>query len=282
MPPIEMISVAALAIGTAPLGVMLMLRRLSLMSDALSHAVLPGVALAVAFGAASATALMFGAAVAAVVLAALAASVARVVPVPEDTSFAALYLPAFAVGAMILSAHGQSAEVLHVLFGGEGTTHGHAGHGHEQASPVLLPPIIAAALAVVGLALLYRPLLADGVDKHVLRGRLGWAHVVFTGLVALVLVANFRTFGALMTAGMMVVPAASARLWTERLPHMLFTAVACGLVAGAGGLWGHMRFGVDLGPAVCAAAGMVYLFSLLTGRAGGLLPRLLNKGHLSG
>lgn len=270
----DLLSVAALALGTAPLGVMLMLRRLSLMSDALSHAVLPGVAIAILLGGVSATAMMLGAGTAAITLATLAALIARLVPVPEDASFAALYLPAFAIGVLILNATGHTAEIVHILFGET-----------KILSNAQLPiSASAAAVALLGLVVLYRPLLADGVDPQFLHrfGMAKWAEVLFTGLVAMVLVANFRAFGALMTAGMMVVPAASARLWSDRLPHMLFIAAGLGLLSGALGIAAHHTSGFALGPSVCASAGGVYLLSLLTGRAGGLLPRLLSKSHLSG
>jgi zinc/manganese transport system permease protein len=268
----DLIAVSALALGAAPLGVMLMLRRLSLMSDALSHAVLPGVALAILMGATAAWMLMLGAALAALTLAASAALVTRMVPVPEDTSFAALYLPAFALGVLALNATGHSAEVLHILFGA---------HTGTQSLPL---PLIAASVAVLGLALLYRPLLAEGVDPHFLRarGQGTLVHIAFTCLVAVVLVANFRAFGALMTAGMMVVPAASARLITDRLPQMFGAAVLLALLAGLLGVAAHTVWQFDLGPAVCAAAGALYLICVLFGPAGGIVPAHVRRTHLSG
>lgn len=268
----DLLAVSALALGAAPLGVMLMLRRLSLMSDALSHAVLPGVALAILIGASAAWMLMLGAALAALVLAAAAALVARIVPVPEDTSFAAIYLPAFAIGVLILNATGHSTEVLHILFG--------ASTGTQS----LLLPLIAAGVAVLCLVLLYRPLLAEGVDPHFLQAhRQGTlVHIAFTGLVAVVLVANFRAFGALMTAGMMVVPAASARLITDRLPQMFGAAAALALVAGLLGVTVHTVWQFDLGPAVCATAGALYLICVLLGPAGGIVPAHIRRTHLSG
>jgi len=107
----------ALSIGAPPVGVFLVLRRMSLMGDAMSHAILPGAAIGYLIAGLSLFAMSTGGLIAGIVVAVLAGIVARSTVLREDASLAAFYLVSLAAGVLIVSVRGSSIDLLHVLFG---------------------------------------------------------------------------------------------------------------------------------------------------------------------
>src|ERR1700746_4016720 len=107
----------ALALGCGPIGTILVIRRMSLMGDALSHAVLPGAALGFIFAGLSLPAMSFGGVVAGLVVALLSGIVTRLTPLREDASFAAFYLISLALGVLLVSTHGSNVDLLRLFFG---------------------------------------------------------------------------------------------------------------------------------------------------------------------
>src|SRR5437773_2784734 len=107
----------ALALGCGPIGTILVIRRMSLMGDALSHAVLPGAALGFIIAGLSLPAMSLGGLAAGLVVALSSGVVTRFTPLREDASFAAFYLISLAFGVLLVSAHGSNVDLLHLLFG---------------------------------------------------------------------------------------------------------------------------------------------------------------------
>src|SRR6185369_8096060 len=108
----SMAAVLALALSAGPVGVFLMLRRMSLVGDAMSHAILPGVALGfLAFGL-NVFAMTFGGLVAGVVIALLAGAVSRATALQEDASLAVFLLVSLAFGVVIVTVNGIDVEQL--------------------------------------------------------------------------------------------------------------------------------------------------------------------------
>src|SRR4249920_1221309 len=107
----------ALSVGGSAIGVFLMLRRMSLMGDALSHAILPGAAIGYLLAGLSLFAMSLGGFAAGLAVALLAGLVARSTSLKEDASLAAFYLVSLALGVMIVSIKGSNVDLLHVLFG---------------------------------------------------------------------------------------------------------------------------------------------------------------------
>ncbi|MCC4115446.1 metal ABC transporter permease [Aromatoleum toluclasticum] len=263
----------ALALGATPVGVFLLLRRMSLMGDAMAHAILPGAALGyLAFGL-SLGAMTVGGIVAGLVVALAAGLVARSSILKEDASLAAFYLLSIATGVMIVSLRGRNLDLLHVLFGSVLAL--------DDASLLLISAISTATLAA--LALLYRPLVLECFDAAFLRGVSASspiAHYGFLVLVVLNLVAGFHALGTLMAVGIMILPSAAARLWVKRLPAMLGLAVLIAFISGVGGLLASFHADVPAGPAIILAAGIVYVLSLILAPGGMLGARLDRRPHL--
>ncbi len=263
----------ALSLGATPVGVFLMLRRMSLMGDAMSHAILPGAALGyLAFGL-SLGAMTAGGIIAGLVVVFAAGLVTRSSILKEDASLAAFYLLSLAAGVMIVSLRGRNLDLLHVLFGSVLAL--------DDGSLLLIAAI--GSITVFGLALLFRPLVLECFDPAFLRAvsRLSpVAHYGFLVLVVLNLVAGFHALGTLMAVGIMILPAAAARLWTRGLPVLLALAVAFAFGSSAGGLLVSYHADVPAGPAIVLMCGLVYFASLLAAPGGLLAGRLPVRRHL--
>ena len=263
----------ALALGATPVGVFLMLRRMSLMGDAMSHAILPGAALGyLAFGL-SLGAMTVGGILAGLVVALAAGVVSRASILKEDASLAAFYLLSLAAGVMIVSLRGQNLDLLHVLFGSVLAL--------DDGSLLLIAAIASASLA--GLALLFRPLVLECFDPAFLRGVSALspvAHYGFLILVVLNLVSGFHALGTLMAVGIMILPAAAARMWMKSLPGMLALAAAIALASGVSGLLISFHADVPAGPAIILMTGLVYLLSLGFAPGGLFGARLERRPHL--
>lgn len=263
----------ALSLGCAPLGVFLLLRRLSLIGDAVSHAILPGVAIGyLAFGLAG-WAMAVGGLVSGLLVALLAGLAARHSELKEDASVAGFYLIALALGVALMSRSAGNVDLLNLLFGSVLAV--------DRPALLLLAGVASATLLL--LAVLLRPLALESADPEFLRalnGRGGVAHVAFLVLVVVNLVAGFQALGTLMSVGLMMLPAASARLWSARLDSMLLCSVLIALLSSVAGLLVSFHFDLPSGPAIVLAAGVIYLVSLLLGRQGGVFRRLWQHRHL--
>src|ERR1700743_154959 len=147
-----LVACVALGLGSGPVGVLLMLRRMSLMGDAMSHAVLPGAAIGFLIaGGLSLPAMGIGGIVAGVVVALLSGLISRTTVLKEDASFASFYLASLALGVLIVSLRGSNVDLLHVLFGTILAI---------DAQALYLVGSIA-SLTLIALAVVYRPLVAE-------------------------------------------------------------------------------------------------------------------------
>ena len=268
-----LVACCGLALGAAPVGVVLVLRRMSLMGDAMSHAILPGAAIGFVVAGLSLTAMALGGFVAGLAVALVAGAVARGTEQLEDASFAAFYLIALAAGVLLVSLHGSSVDLMRVLFGSVLAV--------DDAA--LLTVAAIATITLATLALIYRPLVVECFDPGFLRavGGPGAAvHMIFLVLVVLNLVAAFQALGTLMAVGLMMLPAAASRFWAREVWSLAAVAAGIALAAGYLGLVVSFHLDAPSGPAIVLVAGAGYLLSLLTGRRGGLLRRWFAAPHL--
>src|SRR5215204_2324726 len=112
-----LVGTLALALAAGPVGVFLMLRRMSLVGDAMAHAILPGAAIGFLLSGLNVFAMTAGGILAGIVVAVLTGLVARATELKEDASLAAFYLVSLALGVTIVSVKGTNIDLLHVLFG---------------------------------------------------------------------------------------------------------------------------------------------------------------------
>ncbi len=268
-----LVACLALSLGCGPVGVLLVLRRMSLVGDALSHAVLPGAAIGFMVAGLSLVVMSLGGFVAGLAVAVLSGFVARATPQREDASFAAFYLISLALGVMIVSTRGSNVDLMHVLFGTILAV--------DDASLLLVVSI--ATLTLVVLAVIGRGLVAECFDPGFLRsvGGPGAAvHLAFLALVVLNLVAGFHALGTLMAVGLMMLPAAAARFWASEVATLAVTSSAIALAAGYTGLLLSYHADLPSGPAIVLVAGGVYAVSVAAGPRGSLRTRFLPRRHL--
>jgi zinc/manganese transport system permease protein len=268
-----LVGVLALALGAGPVGVFLMLRRMSLMGDAMAHAILPGAAIGFLFAGLNLFAMTAGGLIAGFVVALLAGLVARATEIKEDASLAAFFLISLAVGVTIVSMRGTNIDLLHFLFGSV----------LALDDQTLLLIAVIASLSLVVLAVIWRPLVLECVDPGFLRSvsRAGApVHVAFLALVVMNLVGAFHALGTLLAVGLMMVPAAVGRFWARDVTAMIVIAAGTGIFSGITGLLLSYHTAVPAGPAVILVAGVLYAGSVLFGRVGGLAQRLLPTRHL--
>ena len=267
-----LVATLALALSSAPLGVMLTLRRMSLFGEALSHAVLPGVAAGFIFFGLSLPALSIGGFLAGVIVVALAGWISRHTELKEDASLAAVYVVALALGVIMISGHGTQLDLLHILFGNV--------LGVDTEGLLLVAGV--SSLSVLLMAVLYRGLLLESFDPSFLAaggGRNTVYQQLFLMLVVLNLVASFQTLGTLMAVGLMMLPAVSARLWHDTLPAQLANSAVQAALAGYAGLMLSYYASVPSGPVIIVCAGGFYFLSLIFAPRG-WLPRILRRPHL--
>lgn len=262
-----LVATFALGVSCGPVGTLLVLRRMSLVGDAMAHALLPGAALGFVGVAGSLVAMSVGAFAAALAVAVLAGLTARFTSQREDASFAAFYLIALAAGVMIITRRGTAVDLMHVLFGSVLAV--------DDGALLLVASVSSVTLIV--LAVIYRPLVVECFDPGFLRsvgGHGSAVHLAFLVLVVLNLVGGFQALGTLMAVGMMMLPAAAARFWTAEVWSMAAIASSVGASCGYLGLLLSYHGNLPSGPSIVLLAGLAFMISALLGRRGSLLARL--------
>src|SRR6201987_100228 len=152
-------AVVAVSLAGSPIGVFLMLRRMSLVGDAMAHAILPGAAIGFLLAGLNLFAMTTGGLIAGFAVAILAGLVSRSTGLKEDASLATFYLASLALGVTIVSLRGTNIDLLHVLFG----------NILAMDDQTLLVVASNATITLIVLAVIYRPLVIESVDPLFLR-----------------------------------------------------------------------------------------------------------------
>ena len=265
----------ALATGGSAIGVFLILRRMSLMGDALTHALLPGAALGFLLGGLSLPAMSLGGFLAGMATALASGVIARFSGMREDASFAAAYLTSLALGVLIVSLRGSPVDLMNILFG-----------SILAVDTTALVLVVATATAtLVGMAAIYRPLVVECFNPGFLaamgvRGSL--YHYLFLALAVLNMVAGFQALGTLMALGLILLPAVAASFWAREVWSMTLVAAPMGLASALIGLLVSFHAGLPSGPVIVLCASLFVLGSLLFGSRASIRARLSHPVHLRG
>jgi zinc/manganese transport system permease protein len=268
-----LIGAIALAFGAAPIGVFLMLRRMSLIGDAMAHAILPGAAVSFLVAGFNLFAMAAGGMVAGLIVALAAGLIARSTELKEDASLAAVFIISLGVGVTIVSLSGTNVDLLHFLFGSV----------LAMDNSTLLLTVSITTVSLIILAMIWRPLVLECVDPGFLRSVSrsgGAAHIAFLALVVMNLVGGFQALGTLLAVGMMMLPAVTARFWARNVTGMIGVAIGCAVLAGYAGLLISYHLNLPSGPGIILVAGAIYVVSVLFGPAGGLFWLALPRRHL--
>ncbi len=259
----------ALALANGPLGILLLLRRMALDGNVLSHAVMPGAALGFVYAGHSLTALSTGGLASGAVVAGLTGMLGRDRQARHDAGLVAFYLVALALGVTLVAFFGSNVDTVRVLF------------GTVLAIDItaLLQIAAASTVTMLLLAVFYRPMAVDSFDPVFLRMSGGHGmRGLFMALVLLNLVVSFQAFGTLLAIGPMLLPAAAARCWTHRPGVMIAIASTFGMLSSYAGLLLSYHRNLPSGPAIVMAAGAIYGASLLASVVGNFT-RTMIKGN---
>ncbi|MFZ5783181.1 MAG: metal ABC transporter permease [Pseudomonadota bacterium] len=270
-----LVATLALASGGSAIGVFLILRRMSLMGDALAHALLPGAALGFLLGGLSLPAMSLGGFLAGIATALASGAIARFSSIREDASFAAAYLTALAIGVLIISLRGSAVDLMNILFG--------AILAVDDMALLLIAST--ATVTLVGLAAIYRPLVVECFNPGFLaamgiRGSI--YHYLFLALAVLNMVAGFQALGTLMALGLILLPAVAASFWAREVWSMTLIAAPIAFASSAIGLLVSFHAGLPSGPVIVLCASLFFLGSLLFGTRASLRTRLARPVHLRG
>ncbi|HLL89332.1 MAG TPA: metal ABC transporter permease [Tepidisphaeraceae bacterium] len=278
------------AVALGLIGCFLVVRGLSLLGDALSHAVLPGIVIgflvAARFGEASLHSpwILVGASAVGLLAAALVQAVHGQSRVKEDASLGIVFTTLFAAGVVMINVYAGQADLDPncVLYGNIEYFVLHALDGPGAFVPMAC--ILAGILAA--LVVFYRPLLITTFDPA-LAVSMGISaaavHYVTMGVLSLTVVASFEAVGAILAVALLVMPGATARLWTDRLPVMLLLAAAHGLLATALGYWlSHEAvLNTSAAGAICTAGFALFLASWLASPHRGLVTRWVARRRMN-
>ena len=256
----------ALSIAAPPLGVFLMMRGMSLIGDAMSHAILPGIALGFYLAGFSLPAMSIGGILSGLVVAGMAGGVSQMTGHREDSAMASFFLISLAGGVLLISLGGRDVDLTHVLFGSLLAV--------DHTALILILAI--SSLTLLMLAVTFRALIVECLDPLFLRGqgvRSGLIHGMFLAMVVLNLTAGFQTLGTLMAVGLMMLPATAARFWSSRLEGLIGIAILIAMLSSVLGLMISYHLNLPSGPSIILLAGLAYLVSALAGRHHSLLSK---------
>lgn len=253
-----LLSCALIGFTNGFLGTFIVLRRQALLVDALSHSLLPGLAVAAIFVGLSPGGLLLGGLLAALIVAIGGQLMARNSRLKDETAVASLYIIAFALGIVLIRFAKVKVDLTHFLFGNI------LGVGNGD----LWIAYAAAFLTLTTLVLLHRPLLLTLFDATVARAsgiRVGWIETGLLALTVLGLVASLQAVGVLLSLGLLILPAATAYLLTNSFSRMLWGGAFLGLLSATGGLLLSFFANIPSGPCIVLLMaifmGAAYLFS---------------------
>jgi len=260
-----------LGIVSGSLGAFAMLRRQSLLGDAMSHAALPGVVLAFMLtGQKTPAVLMAGAAIAGLIGTLFMVAINRYTRIKEDSALGIILSVFFGFGLLLLTflqrnPDARQAGLNHFLFG--------------QAATLLVHDVIVMAIfggvALALMLLFWKEFKLLSFDRD-FGSSLGFPmvglEILMTVLLVIAIVVGLQAVGVVLMSAMVVAPAAAARQWTNRLGVMVALAALFGAVGGiSGAVISSTGAGLSTGPVIVLSVSAIVLFSLLFAPNRGLI-----------
>jgi manganese/iron transport system permease protein len=243
-----LIEVVLMGAVTGAIGVYIVLRGLSFIGDALSHAIFPGIVIAFLIGQSIFTgALVFGALTSAAI-----AVVAQNRRVKEDSAIGVMFAGTFALGVVLISSSDNfTRDLTSFLFGNVlGVT----------TDDIWLSAIVG-AIVIVLIVLFFRELLITSFDRAAAQAMglpVFWLDLLLLVMISMTIVVSLRAVGNILVVAMLVTPAATARLLTDRLLPMMLVSAAIGAFSGVAGLFISYHQDVAAGGTIVLAATAIF------------------------
>lgn len=255
----NLVSSVALVIAAAPIGRFLILRRMSLVGDAIGHSLLPGAVLGAILSHSQPWAISLGAAISGAFLFALASKMPKLLRLKEDTVFAIFYLAALSIGVLLANSHGGEIHLEDLLFG-----------DMEKAdTSVTIFSISVAAVCIFGMKLIFNPLLLDTIEPEnsVYESKTIVPRMAFYVFVTILIVGAFQTMGALLAIGSILLPSIAAGYFSQKLKMQIILAAVIGVFAIFLGTMMNLLFGLHQSATVILILVALTFISAFTTRA---------------
>lgn len=256
----------ALSISITPIGGFLMLKRMSLIGDTLSHAILPGVAVGYFYSNISSILMNVGGFISGLVVALLSVWISEKTVLHKDASFSGVCLGFLAFGVILISLKESSdQDLLNLLFGSVLSI---------DVYDICYIGIIS-TITVINLAIFYRAFITEAFDADFLRNQnilsSKYIQIIFFILVLLNLIASLKLTGTLMSIGLMILPNLSAYFWVKSIINMLILSVCIALLCSWMGLLGSFYMDFPVGPIIILCVSIIFLISIFVGKNQGIL-----------
>ena len=274
------LTAALVGLSCGIVGVFLILRKTAMMADAISHTVLLGIVVAFMItGEVSGTAMLIGGIMAGLLTTFLVQSL-HALDVQHDAAMGIVFTTLFAIAVILISTSVGNAhlDVQHALMGEITFV-----PFHMITLPLIGEIPQATALLVFVLAIVlffitafykewkitsFDPALAASLGIPVL-----FLHYVFMGLVSVTTVASFDAVGAIMVVAMLITPASSAYLWTDKLLVMLILSGTFGVISAVAGYYIAAWIDTSISGSMAFASGVVFMISFIFSPKHGLIAK---------
>ncbi|MFS0644900.1 metal ABC transporter permease [Siminovitchia sp. 179-K 8D1 HS] len=246
------------------IGSFIILRGMALMGDAISHAVLPGVAVSYLLG----INFFYGAVVTGILTALGIGLISQNSRIKNDSSIGIVFSAAFALGIILITLAQSATDLTQILFGNVLSV---------RSSDMWLT-LIVGALVILIVVLFYKELLVSSFDETMaaaygLKTRL--IHYMIMVLLTLVTVASLQTVGVILVVSMLITPASTAYLLTNRLSTMIVLASVFGALSSIIGLYFSFIYNLPSGPVIALATTAIFVLAFLFSPKQGILWRMI-------
>jgi manganese/zinc/iron transport system permease protein len=272
---------ALVAASGSILGSFLMLRKMSLIGDAISHAVLPGIVLSYLWSQSrDPFVMLFGATISGILTTLFIETLNKKAGVQEDASIGVTFTFLFALGVILISVYGHYADLDQdcVLFGEINfiPLNRFEWLGMDMGPQAIYILGLVLVVIVLVIYLGYKQFMLTSFDPSYAMAigmkTLVW-HYLLMGLVSLTTVASFEAVGAILVIALLIVPPATAYLISNRLPEMLAWGVFFGLLAAIGGYVLAYSLDVSVSASMVSVSGLLFAVVFLAG----ILRKYLNQ-----
>lgn len=257
------------------IGAFIMLRRLSLIGDALAHAVLPGVVIGFMVAGKTPLSLFIGASVAGIVTALLISFVERNSKIKSDTAIGIIFTGAFALGILLVSQLKQvHIDLSSYLFGDVLGV---------SDSDIVLSSVITVFITCV-VILFYKQLLVTTFDPtlaHILGISAGAFHYFLMTMLSMSIVAGLQSVGVILIIAMLITPPATAFLLTEKMKPLLVISATVGVFSSVAGLYLSYHFNFASGASIVLVAVFIFMLAFLFSPKQGIVVRAFRKRKTS-
>jgi len=262
---------AAVLVGViaGAIGTFIILRGLSLMGDAISHAVIPGVAISQVLG----ISYLIGASIFGILASFAIGFISEKSKLKKDAIIGIVFSSFFALGLVLISRIRSVTDLHSVLFGNVLTV---------SRGDIIITSIVGIILFLF-IVLFYKELLITSFDETLAKVygfKTRAIHYLFLSMLTLVIVTSLQVVGAILIVAMIIAPAATGYLLTNRLPIMLFLSTAIGAVGAIIGMFFSITFNFPSGASIVLTLSSIFTLTLILAPKRGLLYQIKNKSNI--